>query len=360
MSGLRRVLLARPTGAAVSVGVSVAFAFFFLRDTDFGAVGDAFTEADVLLILLALGAFFAGTWMRAVRWHYLLRPVVVAAPQRLYPIMAVGYASNNILPLRTGEIVRAHTLHQQLGVSRATGLSNVFLERVFDGLMLTIFLCVGVAASLVHFEGMAYAGDLLLATMAFLVFGVTVAFGGLCLIASRPARAEAVVGGAVRRLPGMGEHDGAWIGTLIDGLRSAGDRSLLTAAFWASAIAWGLEALMYFLVGEAFGLDQPFPVYLLIAGAANVIITAPSTSGGVGPFEWAAKEVLLVYLVADSADEVAIAYAASLHGLVLIPITLVGLSFLWLYHVPLRRLARGQAERAVGGDGEPPVEPQPR
>ena len=348
----------RPAGAALSVGISAAFAFFFLRDTDFGAVGNAFTEANVMLILLALVVFFTGTWMRAVRWHYLLRPVMVVAPHRLYPIMAVGYASNNILPFRTGEVVRAHTLYQQMGVSRATGLSNVFLERVFDGIMLTIFLCVGVAASLIHFDGMPYAGNVLLATMAFLVFGVSVAFGSLCLVARYPDRAEEMAQGAIRRLPRLASHQGDWVGTLIDGLRSAGDWSLLTAAFWASAIAWGLEALMYFLVGEAFGLNQPFPVYLLVAGAANVIITAPSTSGGVGPFEWAAKEVLLLYLVVEKADELAIAYAASLHGLVLIPITLVGLGFLWVYHVPLGRLARGLTEREVEAD--PPSEAQPQ
>ena len=350
------LLTGGPARVLLSLGVSALFAFLFLRDTDFGAVADAFTEADVGLILLAMVVFFAGTWFRALRWHYLLRPIVRASPRRLYPIMAVGYAGNNVLPFRTGEIVRAHTLHQQLGVSRTAGLSNVFLERVLDGVMLTAFLVVGVVASLVGVGGMHYAGDVLTATMAFLVFGVSIALGGLYLIGRHPERSESIIVGGLRRAPFLRDHRGEWAGALVDGVRPAGDRTLLAAAVWTSAIAWGLEALMYFLVGEAFGLDQPFPIYLLIAAAANVIITAPSTSGGVGPFEWAAKEVALIYLVGVHAEETAIAYAASLHGLVLIPITIFGLAFLWYYHVPVGKLMRGVAR----SDEEAEVQPEPQ
>jgi len=345
-------LVGGPGRALLGIVVSVVFGFLFLRDTDFGAVADAFRDADVGLIVLALVVFFAGTWFRALRWHYLLRPIVRASAWRLYPIMAVGYAGNNILPFRTGEILRAHTLHQQLGVHRTAGLSNVFLERVMDGVMLALFLEVGVAASVVGVGGMGYAGDVLTATMAFLAFGVSVAVGGLYLIGRHPERAEAVLASGVRGMPLLGAHQASWVGELVDGVRPAGDRWVLGAAFWTSAIAWGLEAVMYFLVGEAFGLDQPFPVYLLVAAAANVIITAPSTSGGVGPFEWAAKEVLLIYLVSGNAEETATAYAAALHGLVFIPITLVGVSFLWRYHVPVGRLVRdASGPGGTSGDG---------
>ena len=183
--------------------------------------------------------------------------------------------------------------------------------------------------------------------------GVSIALGGLYLIGRHPARSESLILGALRRPPFLRDHQGEWVTSLIDGLRPAGDRWLLAAAAWTSAIAWGLEAFMYFLVGEAFGLDQPFPVYLLVAAAANVVITAPSTSGGIGPFEWAAKEVLLIYLVAQNAEETAIAYAASLHGLVLIPITLVGLALLWYYHVPVGRLMRGLAGAEEDADTRP-------
>ena len=354
-SRLRDRLLGPGARVLLGVAVSAIFVVLFLRGTDFGAVGDAFREADVVLIMLGLAAYLAGVWFRAVRWHYLFAPVRPIAARQLFPIVAIGYASNNILPARTGEVVRAHVFGQRFGVSPVAGLGSVALERLFDGLMLTLFLCVGVAASLAGAFGMDYAGDVLTATMSFLVFGVTAAFALSYLIARYPERTGRTVRRWLRRLRRLQSRDHSWVDAFIAGLGALRQKRLVIAALWSSAVAWGFEALMYWLVGEGFGLDLPFPVYLLVAAAANVIITAPSTSGGIGPFEWAAKSVVLIFLAGEGAEEVAIAYAAALHGLVLVPITIVGLVFLWTMHVPIRRLARGG-----GGVREGSAEEQPQ
>jgi uncharacterized protein (TIRG00374 family) len=338
MRRARSYLAGRMARAVLGLGISSVFIVFFLRHTDFSGVGDAFGEADIALILIAIGVYFAGLYVRAIRWHYLLRHVKPIAPHKLFPIMAIGFGTNNVLPFRAGEVVRAHTLYRRHGIARATGISSIFMARVYDGLMLTVFLAVGVVASLVDFEGMTYAGDLLVAAMAFLIFGVGSAFVLIYLIASHPQRAADLVRAQSKRIPGLRQRNLAWLDSLIEGLGATGERNLFLGAVWTSALAWGLEAFMYYLVGEAFGLGLPFPVYLLIAAAANIIITAPTTSGGVGPFEWATKEVLLIYAAGSGAEESAIAFAASLHGLVLLPIALVGLLFLWIYQIPLWRL----------------------
>jgi uncharacterized protein (TIRG00374 family) len=328
----------------LGIGVSTVFIVFFLRNTNFSGVADAFTDTNVALILFAIVIYFAGIYARAIRWHYLLRHIQSIPPYKLFPIIAIGFGTNNILPFRTGEVVRAHTLYRRHGIRRATGLSSIFMTRVFDGLMLTVFLTVGVVTSLIGFEGMDYAGDLLLAAMAFLIFGVSAAFALIYLIATHPGQANDQVRRLFARLPYLREQPLDWLDSLIQGLSSTADRNLVFGALWTSALAWGLEAFMYYLVGEAFSLDLPFPVYLLLAAAANIIISAPSTSGGVGPFEWATKQVLLIYLIGENAEEVAIAYAASLHGLVLIPVALVGLSFLWIFHIPIRGLNRANPD----------------
>ena len=352
-SRLRDRLLGPGARVLLGVAVSAVFVVLFLRDTDFGAVAQAFREADVALIMLGLAAYLAGVWFRAVRWHYLFAPVQPIPARRLFPVVAIGYATNNILPARTGEVIRAHIFGQRFGVSQVAGLGSIAMERLFDGLMLTLFLCVGVAASLIGVFGMDYAGDILTTTMALLVVGVSIAFFLSYRIARDPHRTAQTVRRWLKCLPGLRSRDHQWVDTFISGLGAMHQRRLVISAVWTSAIAWGFEALMYWLVGEGFGLDLPFPVYLLVAAAANVIITAPSTSGGIGPFEWAAKSVVLVFLIGDGAEEVAIAYAAALHGLVLVPITIIGLASLWYLHVPIGRLTRGRASAATDSAPEP-------
>ena len=332
---------------ALGLGGSSAFLVLFLRNADFHQVGRAFTEVSAWWIGPALVVYFAGIAARAWRWHWLLLHIQNIAWWRLFPIVAIGFGVNNVLPLRAGELVRAHVLYQRHEISRLSGLSSIFMTRVYDGLMLTFFLVIGVIASLIGFEGMNDAGDELTAAMAFLVFGITGAFLVFGAIARRPADAERIIGRMLSRLPGQSEREWTWLPPLITGMSAQANRRQVIGALIASLIAWALEALMYWMVGQAFNLGLPFPVYLLVAAAANLLITAPSTAGGVGPFEWATKATLLIWLPtlgmlgAQEAESTAVAFAAILHGLVIIPISLVGLIFLWVFQVAPRREALG-------------------
>ena len=335
---------------ALGLGGSTAFLVLFLRNADFHQVGRAFTEVSAWWIGPALAVYFAGIAARAWRWHWLLLHIQNIAWWRLFPIVAIGFGVNNVLPLRAGELVRAHVLYQRHDISRLSGLSSIFMTRVYDGLMLTFFLVIGVIASLIGFEGMNDAGDELTGAMAFLVFGITGAFLVFGAIARRPAEAERLIGRILNRFPGQAEREWTWLQPLITGMSAQANRRQVIGALVASLVAWTLEAVMYWMVGQAFNLGLPFPVYLLVAAAANLLITAPSTAGGVGPFEWATKATLLIWLPtlgtlgAQDAESTAVAFAAILHGLVIIPISLVGLIALWVFTVaPQRRFMRAES-----------------
>ena len=352
-----RVFAARPAArAALGLAVSSVFIALFLRNADFDGIGRAFAEARPEWIAPALAAYFAGVAARAWRWHYLLLHLKRIPWPRLFPIVAIGFGVNNVLPLRTGELVRAHVLAQRHGLRGATGLSTIFMTRVYDGLMLTLFLVAGVAAGAAGAWGMPFPGWWLTGAMAFLVFGMIGAFIVFGAAARNSAAVVAVARRWIRRLPGLASRELGWLEPLVDGVGAQARPEQVRGALWTSFAAWGLEAAMYWMVGQAFSLELPFVVYLLVAAAANLLITAPSTSGGVGPFEWAAKAVLLIYLPAygaANAEAAATAYAVSLHGLVLIPIAVVGLAFLWFFQVPLRP----GPERPPPPEQPPPASP---
>lgn len=55
----------------------------------------------------------------------------------------VGFAYNNILPARLGEVVRSQFIKNRTGISLATALAGVAVERIFDGLVLVLLLALG-------------------------------------------------------------------------------------------------------------------------------------------------------------------------------------------------------------------------
>ena len=90
---------------------------------------------------------------------------------------------------------------------------------------------------------------------------------------------------------------------------------------------------MYWVIARAFHIEESFLTLAFVGASANLALSIPSSQGGVGPFQWVAKEALLKFGVATNT---AAAYALALHVLLVVPVTLAGVVVFWLL-VPARR-----------------------
>ena len=73
----------------------------------------AFSDVNYWWIVASLPVYYAGLWVRTIRWQYLLRPVKRVSTIRLYPVVIVGLMANNLIPARAGELARAYVLGQR-------------------------------------------------------------------------------------------------------------------------------------------------------------------------------------------------------------------------------------------------------
>jgi len=329
----------------IGLGVSLVLIALFLHGTNFKEIGDAFAHADYLLAFLSLPVYFLAAWFRTLRWRYLLRPMKSVSMARLYPVVIIGFMANNLIPARVGELVRAYILREREGVNMSAGLGTIVVDRVFDGLTLLLFLILaGVFATV-----SAQVRTLAIVMAALFGVGVVIMYV-LVTSESRSRRAVDVVVGLVPgrakgRVQGLAD-------SFLEGLQSLRSPTAMAGAWIASVVSWLLEATMYYMVGEAFGLGLGFHVYLLVAAAANLAITLP-TPGGVGPFELGTRWALAPF---DVASNTVRAYAIVLHALLLFPVIALGLFFLWAINLSLGDMLRrpaAAAEPASTGPAEP-------
>ncbi|MCL5961132.1 MAG: flippase-like domain-containing protein, partial [Chloroflexi bacterium] len=117
----------------LGLAVSCVFLYLAFRGQDFGQIGRAIRKANYVYVLPALAAYFAGIWIRAMRWRYLLSPVADRPARRLFPVVVIGYMANDILPVRMGELVRAYVLGEREQISKSATLATILVERIFDG-----------------------------------------------------------------------------------------------------------------------------------------------------------------------------------------------------------------------------------
>jgi uncharacterized protein (TIRG00374 family) len=332
----------------IGLGVSLIFIALFLFRADFDEIGDAFADANYPLAFLSLPVYFLAAWFRTLRWKYLLRPLAAVSTARLYPVVIIGFMANNLIPARVGELVRAYVLRERERVSMSASLGTIVVDRVFDGLTLVLFLILAGLFATVSAEVRT------LAIIMVVLFGVGLVI--MYVLATSETRSRQAVGIVAhlspRRLKGPAE---GLAGSFLEGLQSLRSPAAMAGAWVASVVSWLLEATMYYMVGEAFGLGLGFHIYLLVTAAANLAITLP-TPGGVGPFELGTRWALAPFAIASDTVR---AYAIALHALLLFPVIALGIFFLWSTNLSLGEMLRRPAA-AVEPASAGPVEPVAR
>lgn len=317
----------------LGVIISLALLGFLFYKTDVAAMSAALASADYLFLLPALALYFTGVFVRAIRWHFLLRSIQNIPIRRLFPVVVIGYMANDILPARIGELVRAYVLGQQERISKASTLVTIFVERLFDGLTMIAFI----AGASFFLPLNAYLKTLLgLGAVVFV--GVILA---LVLLATLRERLDPLIHFFIARLPAhWGERAAKLIHSFLHGLSVLRNPVDALAAFGLSVLAWLLEAGMYLALALGFKIYQPYAVFLLATAVANLLTIAPSTPGYVGVFDAPVKYILTQFRVEDN---LATSYTLVLHAALILPIVLLGIFYAWRAGLSLGQLEHAEA-----------------
>ncbi len=312
---------------ALALGVSIAFTALFLLNTNLGDVADALAGADYVYVVPALALFALSLAARALRWQYLFRPHYDRDWRLLTPSLLVGYAGNNLLPLRAGELLRAQHASDHVGVPRMVSFGTFIMERLFDFMALSSLVLAGI---LIAEQGTAYVAA------AATLFGATIAGLAVALyFANNPARARGIVGGKVPLVPERFREQLADLAeSFLLGCACLTDRGSFLAVSAVTCVAWGLEFGMYWVLSGAFDLHPSFVSVAFAGAAANIALSIPSAQGGIGPFDLTAIKALAAFSIAGDAVK---AYVVALHIFLVVPVSIAGMIVLWRSTLPSSR-----------------------
>lgn len=296
--------------------ISAFFIIFALRGLDLRQVWRDVESANYWWIIPGIIAYFVGVWFRAWRWHYLLRPIKPISTKRMWPIVVIGYMGNNVYPFRAGEIIRAYVLKRKEGVSISASIATILVERIFDGLVMLMFVFV----TLPVVPGLPpwLRQIVILASLAF--------FGALAVIlvmAVRPSRSRMIYQWFIYKLapPVLQTKLLTLADRFMEGLSSLASWRAVLMIFFTSVIVWLLETVKYWFVMYAFNFKVSFFALMLMNGVVNLATTLPSAPGYIGTFDGPGIAVLKVFGVDPI---IAAAYTLVLHAALWLPITLLG------------------------------------
>ncbi len=287
-------------------------------------IGDALAtlpDANWVWVLPGLIVFSLSKALHAVRWRVFLGGHRDVPLSGLVGIFFVHNMANAVLLLRAGDLLRIQTTSQRYKIPRSELTATVIVvETLLDGL--TFVLLLVVAASLGAVPDALQVPFWIMAGLA--LFGLALGFVGARWV--RPAW-------LTNAYPfrwfshDVRETASSIIEGFLEGMRPLREPGLAVPAIMLSVAGWLVEALSYMLFGEAFGLDLSFADYMLIMIVANFAVSIPITPSGIGPYEVATQE-LIVLLGAGRA--LAGGFAIGIHICFIIWITIVGLVSMWL------------------------------
>jgi uncharacterized protein (TIRG00374 family) len=316
----------------VGIPISLLFLLVAFRGQDPAEIRDSLARVNWRYLPLALILLYTGIAVRAYRWHVLLRPVSNIPTRDVFPILIVGYAANNVLPLRTGELVRAWALGQRYGVRKTAALATIAVERLFDGLTMLLFIggsaaVIGLTAELQHVA--------LVAAVVFLG-----ALLGMAVLLAGGALRDRLLRLALAPLPdALAARAERMADSFLAGLGVLSRRRDLALVALTSIVAWSFEASTYWMVARAFG--DPLAAAMTPVGAflttaiGNLATLVPSGPGYVGTFE--AGVLLALNGTLRVSRGLALSYAVLLHVLLWLPVTVWGAIEWWRIGIVGRR-----------------------
>ncbi len=316
--------------------ISIIFLSIALYGLDLAHFWEALQTANYWWLIPGVAVYFATVWARTWRWQSMLNHIAPVSLRALFPIVVIGYMGNNVYPARAGEVLRSYVLRRNCNIAMSASLATVVLERLFDGLVMLLFVAItlpfaplpsGFRALVIGFSAL-----------------FMLAFIGFIALAARPQRMSRLYTLAVDRFAPswLRPRIHGLFDRFIVGLQSLRSPREMAVILGTSTLIWLGETLKYWFVMHAFPFEVSFLVLMLMTAVVNLFTTIPSTPGYIGTFDAPGIAILTQFGVAHA---LAAGYTLVLHVALWLPVTLLGAWYMLRQSLSWRDMDRAAALR---------------
>ena len=323
-----------------SLSVTAVFGWWAFRDTRWQDQWASLRSADYVWVVPYLGILLLIHLTRTARWGALLASQERVRFRSLNDASAIGFMMLLVLPFRLGEFARPFLIAQRSSIRRSAAMTSVVLERIADGVFVSLLLrgLLFVVHPDPEKAGAARTG----ANVMFLIF-----FGGfllLLLAAWHHDRAVALVRATVGRIsPRLGERVAGVVDTFVSALKQPHRPAELLAFLGWTVLYWALNGFGMWVLMRAF------PFHLELPGVRGDVPGGgggddPAAPGNVGTFQAFVKLGLTLFLPIAVVNGPGLAYANVLWFCQVAQQIVLGIVFLSIDQLSFRDLA-GRLDR---------------
>lgn len=256
-----------------------------MRGIRFGEFRGAVGRARPALLVCAAIALSGSYVARGLRWRIQISAVAPMGRLTAFWAAMSGYLTNNLLPLRAGEIARPLLTSRITDVTVAYAVAAMLVEHIMDILALSLMTLIAASA---HGAMPVWLRDV---ARAFAVVGI-IGVSALILLARMEEKLDTILD----RLPvpsAIAHAVQSPIRRFLAGLRSLRRPSDALAYIGLTAIVWLLDLTTGMAIAWALHLPLAWTQMLLLLVALSLSSAAPSTPANLGIWQFVAVGLLV-------------------------------------------------------------------
>ena len=345
--------------------ISVFCTWLFARHIEWKMLIESFKEAEYFYIIPSIAVIILAYILRAMRWQSIMLPIRKISLFNVFSFISIGYMANSILPARAGEIIRPAMIAKKERIRITSTLTTVVLERIFDLLGVIVFGIVTLmlipsphekslnsldTVQEASFEGQTdnvsigknKTGSSFLENMKkwisiFAAAGIG-AIMLLSLFVIYPKQVTNISHKIFAYFPKkICERMEHILESFIAGLQILGNKKHVAWILLLTIAIWILTALSMYILCFSFNLNLPFTGACLVAVCLAFAVALPQAPGYIGLFHLATQKALEVFNIEIATSQ---SYAIALWAISVIPITIIGMLFLWREGISFKDLSK--------------------
>jgi uncharacterized membrane protein YbhN (UPF0104 family) len=368
---------------AAGILISIICSWLFVRKIEWSSLGVAFREAKYIYIFPTIVIMFISFYLRSIRWSVLISPIKKVSVLNLFSANMIGFMANNVLPARLGEVIRPVMVARKEKIKVSASFATVVMERVFDILGIIV-----IASLLFYFlptepsqnRHVGAANYIETSTVDSKTIGhdrqteanpdsinqkretdsqsvihqlkkwsAIMALFGICAVMSLfllslyPTKAGAVFEKLLFIFPHhLRDKLVNLLHSFISGLQIFDHKTKLIWIGVLSLIIWLLNAASVYVLCYSFDIGLSFAGACFVTVCLALAVALPQAPGFIGVFHIATQKSLDVFGIGLSSAQ---SFAILLWAVSVIPITIVGLLFLWREGVSFGEISHYDEEK---------------
>lgn len=282
-----------------------------------------------------------GYVVQAVRWRLLLHGKGNLSLLGVIQAIYAGLFTNEILPLRIGELVRGYLVSRWLSRDFISIFPSIAVERLIDSVWLAVL--IGLSAFIVPLPNRLIESEKILGAIVLIGTGLF-----LYLVLREEKKLEDKGTGSLYLL----KYPSLWkplrlaknvVDRLALEMKEIGLTRFFYASFGISIFVIGFEIVAFWLIMYAFNLDLSFTVGAVVFLIVHLGTALPNAPGNVGTYQFFTVVALSLFGVDKT-----VAAGFSVAVFVILSIPLFGLGLVAFIHagIPLTRM-RNEINRVI-------------